>query len=204
MAHFYVIKHRYILSDLSISGIELQSEKRQRLLTSILNGYGVKRDGDALVARAKISSFPQKKHALLQAMLTVNDMFLTARSTVSSLFLEDVQAFFQANEIRHVSSIQLVGQSGFPHRFSFVIPAGKQQPERLVEPVNVPDRNRIEPLLFSWSDTREMRQPDTVLYACLNDTEKPVSGAVINALEEYEVRPLLWSRREEYVAELSA
>jgi hypothetical protein len=62
----------YILSDLSMSGIELKSEKRQRLLSSIINGFGVRLEGDSLTAKATPGSFPQKKHALLQAMLTVN------------------------------------------------------------------------------------------------------------------------------------
>ncbi|MFZ5823436.1 MAG: DUF1829 domain-containing protein [Bacillota bacterium] len=55
---------------------------------------------------------------------------------------------------------------------------------RVVEPINIPDRNRIEPLLFSWSDTRETRHPDTVLYALLNDTERRVSPAVLSALAQ--------------------
>ncbi|MFZ5814446.1 MAG: DUF1829 domain-containing protein [Bacillota bacterium] len=194
----------YILSDLSISGVDIQSDRRRRILTSILNGFGVQLEGEALVVKAKASSFPQQKHALLQAMLSVNDMFMTARSTVVSLFLEEVQEFLRENEIRHVASVHLPGKSGFSHRFSFVIPASRRSPERVVEPINIPDRNRIEPLLFSWSDTRETRQPDTVLYALLNDTERRVSPAVLSALEEYEVKPLLWSRRAEHVEELAS
>lgn len=194
----------YICSDLTLSGVDLQSDRRQSILHGILNGFGVRLDGESLTTKATVSSFPQRKHALIQAMLTVNDMFMTARSAVVSLFVDEVQEFLRMLEVRYVSSIHLIGKSGFSHRFSFVIPASRSSPERLLEPVNAPDRNRIESLLFSWNDTREMREPDSVLYALLNDSERNVTPAVFGALEEYGVRPLLWSHRHQFTQELTA
>lgn len=53
-------------------------------------------------------------------------------------------------------------------------------------------------------DTREIRSPDSRAYAILNDSEKEVSPSVVDALQNYEVKPVLWSRRGAVLAELVA
>jgi hypothetical protein len=42
------------------------------------------------------------------------------------------------------------------------------------------------------------------MYALLNDQEQRVSQGVIDALGSYEVKPVMWSRREEVLKELVA
>jgi len=75
--------------------------KRKRLLASTLNGFGVQRDGDALIIRATATTFSLRKHNLVQAMLEVNDMFVLASPVVSGLFYEDVATWLELNEIRY-------------------------------------------------------------------------------------------------------
>jgi len=93
----------YVISDLWQSGYWLDSEHRKRLLASVFNGFGVQRDGDELLAVSHNGEFPQRKHALIQAMLAVGNLFATARSHVKSLLLEDVAA-----------SLESIGAPAFP------------------------------------------------------------------------------------------
>ena len=51
-------------------------------------------------------------------------------------------------------------------------------------------------------DTREVRASDSRAYALLNDSERLVSSSVMDALNSYEVYPILWSKRQEAVEEL--
>jgi hypothetical protein len=67
----------YITTDLRLSGCEFTTEKRRQMLHSILDGFGVRLEGDELIVEATLDSFPQKKHNLVQAMLAVNDLFLS-------------------------------------------------------------------------------------------------------------------------------
>ena len=106
---FMLTDDGYTLSDLSISGCEVDTEKRKQLLTQTLNGFGVTRLGDALTVKTDLTRFPQKKHNLLQAILAVNDLFYTASPLVLSLFLEDVQAWLDKNEIRYTPNIPVCG-----------------------------------------------------------------------------------------------
>jgi hypothetical protein len=195
----------YVITDLMMSGVDIKSSrKRRELMQVILNGYGVKLSNNELYLETTKKNFPQHKHMLLQAMLAINDMFMTARETVAGIFYEDVEQFLILNEIRYTDNISFIGKSGFSHKFDFVIPHSKAAPERIIQTINNPTRDKAENLLFSWSDTRETRKTNSTLYAFLNDNEKSVNEEVINALTHYEVTPVLWSQRKKYARELAA
>ena len=191
----------YTISDLSTSGCEIDTDNRRQILLQTLNGFGVERTGDALTVKTDNKQFPQKKHNLLQAILAVNDMFYTASPMVLSLFMEDVQAWLEINDIRFTPKISFIGKSGFTHNYDFVIPKSKAQPERILRAINNPDRNVIQTLLFSWQDTSLIRPKDSRLYAILNDSDglKDTSQA---ALGNYDIVAMPWSKKEEYKSQL--
>ncbi|WP_143415939.1 DUF1829 domain-containing protein [Geobacillus sp. E263] len=188
-----------------MSGVEVfDSPRRMDILNFILNGYGVKLNDEELYVNANISNFAQKKHSLIQAVLSVNDMFMTTRETISGIFLEEVHNFLEAKDVRFIPNVSFSGKSGLVHNFDFVIPKFKTAPERVLKTFNNPSKERTEALLFAWNDTRMARDENSVLYAFLNDSDKKISNTIINALKEYGVKPVLWSQREQYIEELIA
>ena len=154
--------------------------------------------------RASKDNFPMHKHNLVQAMLAVNDLFYLASPIVSSLFLEDVIAWLDENEIRYTPSVKFTGKSGYDNLFDFVIPKSKKQPERILQVINRPSRDEAGATAFAWIDTKEVRAPDSRAYALLNDSERTVSPSVMDALQSYDVRPIPWSKRQAVVEELTA
>lgn len=194
----------YIINDLHQSGCKLDTPKRASLLQMTLNGFGVKRVGDALVVKTTREDFGSRKHNLLQAMLAVNDLFFLATPMVSSLFYEDVIAWLEDNEIRYIERAKFTGKSGYDHLFDFVIPKSKKQPERILRAINRPDRDEAQAVAFAWLDTKDVRAPDSKAYALLNDTEQVVQPPVLEALRSYEVTPIPWSERGAAVTELTA
>ena len=194
----------YTIEDLKRSGCELESKKRKDLLTMTLNGFGAKLEENALVIHASSENFPLRKHNLLQAMLAVNDLFYLAVPMVASLFLEDVTSWLNLNDIRYTPKIKFTGKSGYDHLFDFVIPASRKQPERILQTINRPSRETAQRVAFSWIDTKEVRPDNSRAYAFLNDSEHVPSASVIDALKNYDVNPVLWSRRNEVSEELAA
>jgi len=201
----------YVLTDLEQSGCKLDSPKRQALLKVTLNGFGVqvglpdgKAGGQALEVHASADNFALRKHNLVQAMLAVNDLFYLATPLVTSLFYEDVVAWFDLSEIRYTPKVKFTGKSGYDHLFDFVIPRSRQQPERILRAINRPSRDTAQSMTFSWIDTRDVRPPESRAYAILNDSEHPVSESVLDAMRNYSVRPVLWSGREQIRQELAA
>jgi hypothetical protein len=195
----------YTIHDLEASGCNLNTGKRQDLLKMTLNGFGVRMNTEALEVHASPETFPARKHSLIQAILAVNDLFYLAQPVVESLFFEDVIAWLDTSEIRYTPKVKFTGTSGFDHLFDFVIPksVGKQ-PERIVQAINRPTRDTAESFIYKWSDTREVRPPDSKAYAVLNDFDQSISGGVLEALRNYRIQPVPWSHRSEVVTELAA
>ena len=154
--------------------------------------------------RASADTFALRKHNLIQAMLAVNDLFYMASPTIANLFYEDVVAWLDLSEIRYTPSVKFTGKSGYDHQFDFVIPKSRLQPERVLRAITRPNRDTAQAMVFSWIDTKEVRFPDSRAYAILNDSEKPVSENVLDAIRNYDVHPIPWSGRDKVREELAA
>jgi hypothetical protein len=194
----------YTIHDLDASGCSLQTERRRDLLKMTLNGFGVKLQHEALEVHATAENFPLKKHSLIQAILAVNDLFYLAKPVVESLFFEDVVRWLDANDIRYTPEVKFTGISGYDHLFNFVIPKSRKQPERVLQAINRPTRETALSFINAWTDTRQTRPSESKAFAMLNDMEQPVSGNVIDAFRNYQIRPVPWSGRAQIVPELAA
>ena len=192
------------VEDLRSSGCDLETKKRKDLLIATLNGFGIQRDGDALIVKATPQNFSLRKHNLVQAMLAVNDLFYLAVPVVASLFLEDVMAWFELHEIRYTPNVKFTGKSGYDHTFDFVVPSSRRAAERLIRAVNRPSRDLAESLAFSWVDTREVRPATSRFYAFLNDEDRAPTASILDALRNYEIIPVPWSSRDQVRQELAA
>ncbi|WOX58623.1 DUF1829 domain-containing protein [Methanoculleus receptaculi] len=194
----------YILQDLELSGCRLDTPKRKSLLMMTLNGFGVKLSGDRLEVQTSAANFAPSKHNLIQAMLAVNDLFGLATPMTASLFYEDVVAWLEEHKIRYAANVKFTGQSGFDHLFDFIIPKSYSQPERIIKTISSPNRDTAQAVAFAWIDIKDVRPPDSKAYAILNDIDRPVPGNVLDALKNYNVKPVLWSDREAVAGELAA
>ena len=194
----------YTIQDLEDSGCKLDSHRRQDLLRMTLNGFGVRLNGKALEVHASPENFALRKHNLLQAILAVNDMFYLAQPMVASLFYEDVVAWLDLHDIRYTPKVKFTGKTGYDHLFDFVIPKSRRQPERIVQAINRPNRETAQAVVLAWIDTKEVRSPESRAYAMLNDAEQAVPQGVLDALRNYDVKPVPWSQRESVLEELAA
>jgi Domain of unknown function DUF1828/Domain of unknown function DUF1829 len=202
--HFVLSDDGYIIRDLESSGCTLATPKRQELLKMTLNGFGVRQNRDELLVTATPENFPLRKHNLIQAMLAVNDLFYLAEPIVKSLFYEDVVAWLDASDVRYTPKVKFTGVSGYDHLFDFVIPKSRQAPERILRAINRPRRDSAEAFLHAWTDTQQVRPPDSLAFAVLNDLGQQVPADVPEAFAAYNITPVLWSQRETVKAQLVA
>ena len=201
---FLLTDDGYILDDLEQSGCRLEGRHRLGLLTVTLNGFGIQRVGNELQVQVTAESFAHRKHNLLQAMLAINDLFYLAQPRVESLFYDDVVKWLDISNIRYVPNAKFTGASGYDHLFQFSIPKSIEQPERILRTINRPSREQAQITAFSWIDIREVRPEGARAYAILNDSERRVSASVLEAMQSYEVQPVIWSQREQVREELAA
>ncbi len=201
---FVLTDDGYVLDDLELSGCRIDSQKRQAIFRTMLNGFGVQANGQALEVKALSDNFSVRKHNLVQAMLAVNDLFYLASPTVASLFQEDVTAWLDLLDVRYTPSVKFTGKSGYDHRFDFVIPKSRAQPERVLRAINRPNRDTTQAMAFSWIDTKEVRSSEARAYAVLNDSEQRISENILDAMRNYEIHPIPWSTRDRARDELAA
>ena len=201
---FLLTDDGYVLDDLELSGCKIDSPKRRAILAEVLNGFGIRSNQKALEVTTSVENFSLKKHNLIQAMLSVSDLFHLASSTVANLFHEDVTSWLDLSDIRYTPNVKFTGKTGYDHRFDFVIPKSKTQPERMLRAINRPSRETAQAMAFSWIDTRGTRSSEARAYAVLNDSERAISENVLDAMRGYDVRTVLWSARDGARDELAA
>ncbi len=201
---FLVSDDGYIISDLATSGMEFSSAKRKMVLETALNGFGVKIKDQELIVEASKDNIGRKIHSLVQAMISVNDMFVLAKPKVESFFLEDVSSFLLESSVRFSPRVKLAGKSGYDHSIDFLIPASPDKPERLVQAINSPNKNTIGSYLFTLDDTRSARSGDSEAYAFLNDADRIIPTDVLEALKNYNVIAAPWSKKADFVDVLAA
>ena len=203
-SNFKLTDNGYTIADLKMSGFEMNTPKRESILRTTLNGFGVKINGnDELYIDATLNNIGQKKHYLLQAILSVNDMFNLAQETIYSLFKEDVELFFRSNDIVFSKDIKITGKTGFDHNIDFLIPATRNKSERLIKAVNTPKKDSILISIMAFNDINQTRENPTKNFVIYNDIEKIVSKDVVSALDIYGIQSVPWSKKEESLGEFS-
>ncbi|MDR2646140.1 MAG: DUF1828 domain-containing protein, partial [Holosporaceae bacterium] len=160
----------YLLTDdgatilgLKQDGCTLDSPKRQELLLLVLNGYGVSLVDNKLQVTATVDNFAYRKHSIIQAILTVNDMFYLAEPHVASLFSEDVRSWLDLSDIRYSEQIFFIGRSGYTRKFDFIISKSSKAPERIIKTINNPVRNSADSIIVDWIDSG--LAPRSITYA---------------------------------------
>lgn len=191
------------LSDLEMCSVRFESAKRKALLHEVLQGFGVTLKDGELTVTADRQSRPQQMKNLIQAMLSVNDLFCLAQPTVYQFFTEDVTHWLDEKAIRFSPQVAFSGKSTLSHHYDFLIPKSKQLPERLLKIMNTPSRDYTKQVAFSWIDTRETRPAASECFVLLNDAESIPSG-VLTSLEQYDMVPVPWGEREQFTARLAA
>ena len=187
----------YTIADLASSGMAFGTDKRKAHLTAILNGFGVRQEGDELQVHATPQDFPQKKHNLVQAMLAVNDMFVMGEEHVLSLFKEDVAKFLETNQIPVFPDFKLSGRSGFDHKFDFGLPKTQRRPQRVIRAINDLTKDQALSFAFAVADVRLLRAEQLLAFTFVNDVEHPPNEDNLAAIKAYDIEPLMWSRRQD-------
>ena len=201
---FILTDDGHTIDDLLISGVKLDSPKRNELLKITLNGFGIMKDkNNVLYVNANIDDFSLKKHNLVQAMLAVNDMFYTANMHVTSLFFEDVKNWIDSNNVKYEENISFKGKSGFDRKFDFVIPKSENFHKRLIKVVSDLNKNTTDAFIIDWTDIKETILEESKAFVFTNDTDK-VNSKYLDAFKHYNIQPILWSNRKNFIEKLSA
>lgn len=186
------------MNTLEMIGLNL-TPKRIDNLDYILRKYNLSILNNEITAKANKSNFPRVIHSLISGIIDIGNLHLTSQERVASFFSDDVKIYLDRNEIYYTADISFQGKSNYTHNYDLLFQKNKNHPERLANIVDSPSRAKISNLLFSWSDIRDVRESNnTELLVFLNDKDK-FSSNILEALDEYNVKSILWSEKEDYL-----
>ena len=190
------------INELVLSGVNIdRSKKRIEELDTILRSFGISKNGNnELFANTDAKKFPETKHRLIQAVLSVDDMFMLSGPKVENFFIEDIATFFDLNDVIFVKDTSFVGKSGFSHKFDFTLPKIKQRKEVAIKAINTPRKDKIGSVMWMIDDTRLVR-PETEGLVIIND-ENDIPNNIHQALAEYKIPYFLWSERTDNIDRL--
>jgi hypothetical protein len=186
------------IRNLELNGIEIsRSANRKSLLEKILINYGVILENKELIVEANELNFPQKKLNLLSAISEANDLYLTAKHTVTSLFKEDVKKFLDEIDIVYTPYFISKGSTGLEFTFDFQI--AYKQTEILIKAFNTINKLNLPHFLFTWEDVKQIREKQTEKkvfgLAILNNVEREIKEEYIDALLSKGAEYILWTER---------
>ena len=114
------------LNNLELVGASVSRIGERRMIAErILLNYGIQLIGNELTTTTSEVNFPQKKHNFLSAILELNDLYVLSKSTVSSIFKEDVRIYLDEKDIIYTPDFISKGSTGLEFMFDFQI-AGKK------------------------------------------------------------------------------
>lgn len=194
----------YTISDLELSGCMLNTEKRQKMLKDIVNGFGVKLgDENELTADASSLNFPQKINNLIQAILAVDDLSYLSSPNVNSIFISDIKNWLREKNVRFSPNISLQGKNEIFYSFDILIPASSDNkaPERFIESFGNFSLQQAEALAYRWKEVSCMRS-GSMLYVIFKN--KSISKKVEDICRAENMRPVRYSEIDSISQEITA
>ncbi|MCL1876111.1 MAG: DUF1828 domain-containing protein [Synergistaceae bacterium] len=187
----------YIIESLISSGMTFKKgSNRKKMLDRIATNFSVTIDGEEIITNATPHSFPQKKHMMVQAMLAIDDLFVVSPENVKDLFLEDIETYFNANNVYFSRDFSLLGKTGNFYTYDFHLQRTKEKPERFCRGINKLNQSKRDLALFNWIDTQEKRGNSGELIVIYND-DNLVSDDVLNGFYNYGIKAVPFNKRED-------
>jgi len=200
--HYLMTDDGFVKSELFLSGLNFQSDKQKQLFDSVMKSFGIYEENDALYKKSKEIDFPFKFHVFVQGLLSLLDLFYIAKPQTKSMFYEEILNWFSEINIPYTERIKIEGKSGFDHTIDFVFPKTREKKERLAKIIGSLKGNNFKSLLFMYEDIKAVRKSfEPILF--INDQDDKDLSKEIKACQEYNILPVCWSKKEEYLEEIN-
>lgn len=204
---FTISDDGHTISELEMLGIDTSAtQKRKTFFHNTLTIFGVnfnKDTSELFVNFSSLEDYPKRMHNLLQCILRISDMLLTARNTVVSIFTEEILGFFEDEDVPFLENPSFVGRTGNNFTFDFAIARSKKRKEKLIKAVNTPNKDNYSLPLLSFIDVKDSK-PNAEFIVLANDTNIEIADKFRTPFEKYDIQVLEWSKRKEWISSLKS
>ncbi|WP_323090631.1 DUF1828 domain-containing protein [Allobaculum sp. JKK-2023] len=186
-----------ILTNLAISGLNLTG-KRKEAIEHLCEINNITLTDMELRVESKRTRLPQDLHSFGQIMLQIDDMYITSKNQVASLFMDDVKLFFDENDVPYVPSIEIKGRSGLNQAIQFCFSKNRGHPERLCVTVNHATKEKAMNSAFIWEDIKNNRDKGSEFIVIVNDNN-PAFRDFDDVLTQYDVKCFKFSELANHI-----
>lgn len=142
-------------NELELMSLNISTDVRKSLINDIIRKYGLFLENGILYnVSENVKDFPQKKHNLIQGILSLYDLLLTNKSNVKGLFKEEVLTFLFENEFGGNASVKFTGSSGIDYLIDYSLGATKRRPNILFKFQNHPNFSNVTEQKFIADDLK--------------------------------------------------
>lgn len=183
------------ISNLELSGVTIV-KTRKIFVQNILTNYGIKLNEATkeLTTTATPSTFAERKHALLSAIIQISDLDTLATHNVSATFADDVRAYLES--LGQIITPGFIAKGATGLEFSFDFQIARHSSEIVIQTFNTLRQNSLASFLFGWQDIKQTREQQTGKHlkglAIINNTP---DEKYLEALQQRNADFILWDER---------
>lgn len=186
----------HAIEDLRRSGCKISTNKQKALLDTILNSASISLEDGSFRMVTSVSDFPSRKNDFITAMQDVDDLFMTSRTNVYTLFADEVATWIDSQDVPHSRNVKIMGEGGISYALDFLFPKYRGMPEYAMQAINAPTKEKIAWTIVVKNGLKNTRGID--VHAMLNDTDMSpgTKKSFLKLGESHGVICQLWNSRE--------
>lgn len=184
------------INDLDLMGVNIESDTRKELLKKIFRQYEVHRNKDILMVESSVQDFPIKKQRLLQAILRVDDLFMTKQSVVTNIFLQEVLDFFNKNDFGGLPSYTLEGKTGNSYKYDYALGSTSNRPLTLFQVMNNPSFQKLAIEAYALSDVQKKKTSNPPKIVVVYSSSNKISQKSKNVAKDSGIETVSWAQKD--------
>jgi len=187
------------LGDLEMMGINLSVPTREKYLKNILKDYEIECvDKELFITGDKID-FPKMKQDLVEAIIHIDDLFMTRKENVSNIFKEEVYNYFDKNDFGGLKTYKPYGASGNDYVVDYTIPQKNDRPFRFINFTNTSSFSNIATAGAMYGDIsngQDYNLNNSEFIIIYNSEQSNPSGKSINIAAQYNLKLVPWDDKK--------
>ncbi|MBB1124339.1 DUF1828 domain-containing protein [Limosilactobacillus albertensis] len=196
----------YTLDNLEMMNVNL-SDARQQVLRKICSQYEVSLSDDGILYNTGTTAdFPRMKLNITSAILKIGDLSFTQHSQVKKMFVDDVIATLNQNDLGGLPSY-FMGRSGVKYNFPYVVAQQKTHPLKIVDVTNHINNRNIMQTAFQFSDIKNnssFQYNSPKLMLIYNDKISSPSDQALRIAKDIGFMPMPFSKLSSIKKQLTA
>ncbi|MBB6497316.1 DUF1828 domain-containing protein [Methanococcus maripaludis] len=144
----------YYISDLFMSGLEFDTERKLNILYKTVQRFGAEKIGSEIRIETDKENLGESIHEMIQTLLQIDSLYLINQPKENHMFVNDVLAYFDEKEIPYILPKNHDLKAILSKKIDFILPKYNKK-ETFVKTVGTPNHSQISTAIFNFEDIKK-------------------------------------------------